>query len=139
MSLIEDAIEAKKSNYTEYTVKSGDTWAKIAREQMGHPIRMINLVMYNGKTLKSALNPGDVLRIPTMNAIKPSTIVNTNTTNIINTDRPYTTYTVEPGDTWSTIAEAKMGNRLKMIILARFNNMSLNTPLNPGDEIKIPE
>lgn len=47
-----------------YTVQPGDSWYKIAGEQLGDQKRASELAKYNGKTLRSTIHPGDVLKIP---------------------------------------------------------------------------
>lgn len=47
-----------------YVVKSGDSWWKIAANEMGSGLKYKELAKYNGKTTTSALHPGDVLKIP---------------------------------------------------------------------------
>ena len=47
-----------------YTVKAGDSWWKIAEEQLGDGTRYKELAEYNGKTAASVIHPGDVLKLP---------------------------------------------------------------------------
>lgn len=47
-----------------YTVKKGDSWWKIAAQQLGNGYRYTELAKYNGKTINSVLHPGDVIKIP---------------------------------------------------------------------------
>ena len=47
-----------------YTVKGGDSFWKIAEEQLGDGSRYKELAMYNGKTAASVIHPGDVLKLP---------------------------------------------------------------------------
>ena len=47
-----------------YTVKPGDSWWKIAAEQLGDGNRYNELAKYNGKTAASVIHPGDVLELP---------------------------------------------------------------------------
>ena len=51
-------------NYIPYTVKKGDSWFKIASEQLGSGARMTELAEFNNKTIKSAIHPGNVIKIP---------------------------------------------------------------------------
>lgn len=47
-----------------YTVKPGDSWWKIAAEQLGNGNRYKELTKYNGKTAASVIHPGDVIKMP---------------------------------------------------------------------------
>ena len=47
-----------------YTVKAGDSWWKIAEEQMGNGMQYAELASYNGKTAASVIHPGDVIKLP---------------------------------------------------------------------------
>ena len=47
-----------------YTVRPGDSWWKIAAEQLGGGARYEELAKYNGMTTKSVIHPGQVLKIP---------------------------------------------------------------------------
>ncbi len=47
-----------------YTVKGGDSFWKIAEEQLGDGSRYKELATYNGKTAASVIHPGDVLELP---------------------------------------------------------------------------
>lgn len=50
--------------YTTYTVKKNDSWSKIASKELGSAARMNELAEFNGKTTKTILHPGNVLKIP---------------------------------------------------------------------------
>lgn len=50
--------------YTRYTVKAGDSFWKIAREQMGSGLKCTELASFNGLKLTSVIRPGQVLKIP---------------------------------------------------------------------------
>lgn len=47
-----------------YTVKRGDSWWRIAANEMGSGLMMSKLAAYNGKTILSMIHPGDILKIP---------------------------------------------------------------------------
>lgn len=47
-----------------YTVKKGDSWWKIAKDQLGSGMKCYALAKYNGKTIASTLYPGNILKIP---------------------------------------------------------------------------
>ena len=47
-----------------YTVKKGDSWWKIAQNEMGSGMRYKELAAYNNKSYNSTIHPGQVLKIP---------------------------------------------------------------------------
>lgn len=47
-----------------YTVKSGDSFWKIAEEQLGDGTRYKELAAYNGMSTNTVIHPGDVLKLP---------------------------------------------------------------------------
>lgn len=47
-----------------YTVRAGDSWWKIAQEQLGSGTRGAELAACNGKTLQSVIHPGQTLKLP---------------------------------------------------------------------------
>lgn len=47
-----------------YTVKYGDCWWSIAANHLGSGLKMFELASANGKTIYTALRPGDILTIP---------------------------------------------------------------------------
>ena len=47
-----------------YTVKSGDSFWRIAQNELGSGSRYEELAKYNGMTASSVIHPGDVLRLP---------------------------------------------------------------------------
>lgn len=53
-----------KAAYTLYTVKTGDSFWKIASQQMGSGLKCSKLASYNGLKLTSVIRPGQVLKIP---------------------------------------------------------------------------
>lgn len=59
-----EEIDKIKVNCKYYTVKKNDTWASIASNEMLDRSKMGYLASYNGKTTKSALVPGSVIKIP---------------------------------------------------------------------------
>ncbi len=62
---IASALDLKtKVTYTLYTVKAGDSFWKIAREQMGSGLKCTELASFNGLKLTSVIRPGQVLKIP---------------------------------------------------------------------------
>lgn len=53
-----------KASYTLYTVRSGDSFWRIASQQMGSGLKCSQLASYNGLKLTSVIHPGQVLKIP---------------------------------------------------------------------------
>ena len=49
-----------------YAVQPGDSWWKIAAEQMGGGAKYEALAAYNGKKITSLIRPGDIIKIPGM-------------------------------------------------------------------------
>ena len=46
-----------------YTVRTGDSWWRIAEQQLGSGAKLYKLAAANGKTINSALHPGDKLTL----------------------------------------------------------------------------
>lgn len=55
----------EEAGYRIYTVKSGDSFWRIAAEQMGSGLKCSELASFNGLKLTSVIHPGQVLKIPT--------------------------------------------------------------------------
>lgn len=53
-----------KPTYKNYTIKKGDSWWKIAQQQMGSGSKCTQLAKYNGKTIFTTIHPGQTLKIP---------------------------------------------------------------------------
>lgn len=53
-----------KVTYTLYTVKAGDSFWRIAAQQMGSGLKCNKLASFNGLKLTSVIRPGQVLKIP---------------------------------------------------------------------------
>jgi hypothetical protein len=47
-----------------YTVKSGDSWARIAGDHYGNQRWLIELAQANGRSIQDILHPGDVIDLP---------------------------------------------------------------------------
>ena len=47
-------------------------------------------------------------------------------------------YTVKPGETLSRIAEERLGDGMKFVILARYNGIAVPATVVAGQRIKIP-
>ena len=107
-----------------YIVKSGDSFWKIAAEQLGDGNRYKELVAFNGMTASSVIHPGDVLKLPgSGSASAPG----------------YKTYTVKPNDSFWKIAAEQLGNGNRYKELAAFNGMTTSSVIHPGDTLKIPQ
>lgn len=52
------------TTYTNYTVKKGDSWWRIAANEMGSGTKMNILAEFNGKTINDIIHPGNVIKIP---------------------------------------------------------------------------
>ena len=120
---LKNAIADKSNNlaadksYILYTVKSGDSWWKIAAVNLGDGNRYKELLTFNGmSSTNSKLYPGMQIKIP-MNE---------------------TLYTVVAGDSWWSIAAKTMGSGYRYSELAAYNNKSSTSTLHPGDKLKIP-
>ena len=47
-----------------YTVKAGDSWYKIAKEQLGYGGKYADLAKFNNMSVNSVIHPGQTIRIP---------------------------------------------------------------------------
>ena len=103
--------------YITYTVKAGDSWWGIAASQYGSGSKYTELMTFNGVNANNAnLYPGMTIKIPVKE----------------------TTYTVQNGDSWWSIAAKTMGSGFKYTELIAYNNTSTTSVLHPGDVLKIP-
>jgi LysM repeat protein len=125
--------QAKNSNTTTktYTVKSGDSWWKIANT-VG--LDMYQLAELNGKTISSVIHPGDILKIngTLKNNVSKSAAKNTKSAKTSATSAK--TYTVRSGDSWWAIAK-KYG--ISMYTLASLNGKSIYNTIYPGQKLKV--
>ncbi|MFV0401112.1 MAG: LysM peptidoglycan-binding domain-containing protein [Oscillospiraceae bacterium] len=53
-----------KPTASSYTVKPGDSFWRIAQQQLGNGSRYNELAQYNGMTFTATIHPGDVLKLP---------------------------------------------------------------------------
>lgn len=54
----------EKPEVKSYTVKPGDSFWRIAQQQLGNGSRYAELAKYNGMTAASVIHPGDTLKLP---------------------------------------------------------------------------
>jgi nucleoid-associated protein YgaU len=129
-----------------YTVKSGDTFARIANRVYGRSALGQRLADANG-IQPSKLKVGDVIKLPPIAELDPNA-AKANSTNP-NSTAPsegdlaapkYRAYRVKPGDTLYSIAQRELGSGSRMRELQRFNVDVLKDSdvLQPGMEIRIP-
>lgn len=125
--------QAQNSNTTTktYTVKSGDSWWKIANT-VG--LDMYQLAELNGKTISSVIHPGDVLKIngTLKNNVSKSAAKNTKSTKTSATSAK--AYTVKSGDSWWAIANR---HGISMYTLASLNGKSIYSTIYPGQVLKV--
>jgi LysM repeat protein len=105
-----------------------------------------SLLDANGMTTDSLITPGQKLKVPSANA-SSSTTAQSGTggsSTTAGSTAPTTTttlpgaggtYTVQPNDYWSGIAQ-KLG--VKVDDLMAFNDANANTVIHPGDKLKVP-
>ena len=103
-----------------YTVKAGDSWWKIAAEQLGNGNRYNELAAHNGKKPTDTIYAGQVLKLPGKAAATEKT------------------YTVKPGDSWWSIAASQLGDGGRYTELAVHNGKTAASVIHPGDVIKLP-
>ena len=95
-----------------YTVVSGDSFWKIAQENMGNGMRYTTLASYNGLKTSSTLTTGQTLKIPYEYDTKKTTTPDNSSVNDDSTKQKplYTTYVVRYGDSLWGIAQKTLGN-----------------------------
>ena len=103
--------------YVLYTVKAGDSWWRIAANEMGSGSKYKELMTFNRVDANNAmLHPGMEIKIPAKEIL----------------------YTVQNGDSWWSIAAKTIGSGLKYCELAAYNDKSTSYVLHPGDVLRIP-
>ena len=105
-----------------YTVQPGDSWWRIAAEQLGSGSRMQELAAANGCTTADTIHPGQVLTLPSGVSQAPV----------------QRTYTVQPGDSWWRIAEQQLGSGSRMNELAAANGHTTADTIHPGQVLVLP-
>ena len=129
--------EATSSTYIVYIVQIGDTLDEIARD---HGTTIQAIVDLNGLTNPSRIEPGQELLIPSASGTSSGHSPETTTSASQPTPTPLptsipVTYTVQPGDTLSTIA-ARYG--VSIVELAQLNGISNFDALSVGQVLTIP-
>lgn len=102
-----------------YTVQPGDSWWRIAEQQLGSGSRMGELLTANGATTATVIHPGQIIKLPGGESTPRN-------------------YTVRPGDSWWKIADEQLGSGARMNELAAINGMTVNSTIHPGQVIKLP-
>ena len=112
-----EPVLSQDTPYVLYTVKAGDSWWRIAANEMGSGSKYKDLMTFNRVDPNNAmLHPGMEIKIPAKEIL----------------------YTVQNGDSWWSIAAKTMGSGLKYCELATYNDKSTNYVLHPGDVLRIP-
>jgi len=105
-------LYANSSNYVNYTVQKGDTLFSVARN---YSINVNSIANFNKLSNKANLNVGMKLKIPTQNK--------------------HVTYTVQKGDTLSSVAR---NHSVNVNSIANLNKLNSKANLNTGMKLKIP-
>lgn len=105
-----------------YTVKPGDSWWRIAEQQLGSGTRMNELAAANGCTTSDTIHPGQVIILPGGATQTPA----------------QHTYVVKAGDSFWSIAATQMGSGSRMNELAAANGMTIHDTIHPGQTLVIP-
>lgn len=112
---IPSAVEEETTEYTNYTVKSGDTLYSIAKQ---YDLTMQELISFNNLS-STLLSIGQTLRIPVA---------------VEETVEPYTIYTVKSGDNLYAIAR---NYGVSVADIMSYNNLTSNL-LSIGQTLRIP-
>lgn len=112
---IPSAVEEETTEYTNYTVKSGDTLYSIAKQ---YDLTMQELISFNNLS-STLLSIGQILRIPVA---------------VEETVEPYTIYTVKSGDNLYAIAR---NYGVSVADIMNYNNLTSNL-LSIGQTLRIP-
>ena len=119
------------AEYYEYIVKSGDSFWKISKNELGTGLKFKALAKYNNMDVLDTIKPGMILKIPYDKIEKPET----ESTEV----KDYYEYTVKSGDSLWKIARDEMGSGGKYIILAEYNGITITNALKVGTVLKIPK
>lgn len=126
-----------------HTIAAGESLSSICAKYYGDRSLVKDLAKYNNLSNPDIVRSGDALRIPTIQTLAgPSAIAKAQATN---TEKPAKTaapksYTIQGGDTLSTIAAKLMGSAGQWEALYEFNKDVLEDPetIIAGTVIKIP-
>ena len=103
-------------------VKAGDSFWKIAKEQLGDGARYQELASYNKLDVSDVIYPGQVLKLP--NSSSPIPAVRT--------------YVVKAGDSFWKIADEQLGDGTRYQELASYNKLDVSDVIYPGQVLKLP-
>lgn len=128
-------IPSAESGFTYHTVKKGETYWIISQN---YKVNLSDLLKANNAESNSNLDIGDVVKVPTTASggggsgnTSSGSNSNTGTGNYIS----YTTYTVQSGDTYWTIA-LKFGIPMNELLAA--NSLSESSVIKAGQKLSIP-
>lgn len=133
--LAEWASDWVEGNTVLYTVEPGDTLWSIAEAFYGRPEKHTVIAKANKLKESALIHPGDRLRIPLVGARVPRV------TRAVGVPEPpeegYQLYTVQPGDTLSSIAKTFLGDPRKYTIIAEQNGIVNPSLIRPGQVLRI--
>jgi len=112
--------------YAEYTIAEGDTFESVANT---FGILAEDIMFYNNITELPAV--GTIIKLPEVTEEAVASALGQSEENI-----EYETYTVLEGDTWASIAEAY---EMEVVALLEYNEMTEETQISAGMELKIPK
>lgn len=121
-------VASQRENASEYEVEKGDTLWSISRR---HNMKLNELLALNDLHSKSALKPGQILKV---SGGATSTLASRNTAGNPNVANRKIQYTVRSGDSLARIAQ-KFG--VKVADLGRWNNWPVNRVLKPGQRLTV--
>ncbi|HEX4911081.1 MAG TPA: LysM peptidoglycan-binding domain-containing protein [Permianibacter sp.] len=122
-------VASQRENASEYQVEKGDTLWSISRR---HNMKLNDLLALNDLHSKSALKPGQIIKIGGKST--GSTIAARETSSNPNLANRKIQYTVRSGDSLARIAQ-KFG--VKVADLGRWNNWPVNRVLKPGQRLTV--
>ncbi|MFN4291501.1 MAG: LysM peptidoglycan-binding domain-containing protein [Permianibacter sp.] len=122
-------VASQRENASEYQVEKGDTLWSISRR---HSMKLDELLALNDLHSKSALKPGQVIKISGNRS--GNKVVSRETASNPNLANRKIQYTVRSGDSLARIAQ-KFG--VKVADLGRWNNWPVNRVLKPGQRLTV--
>ena len=122
-------VASQRENASEYHVEKGDTLWSISRR---HNMKLNDLLALNDLHSKSALKPGQIIKISGKSA--GATVAARETSSNPNLANRKIQYTVRSGDSLARIAQ-KFG--VKVADLGRWNNWPVNRVLKPGQRLTV--